>query len=74
MGTIEVRGKTLHHSQKIRQNPRRWKTGVPKSAAESNVFPILQPLISKPHVSFFDDKWVTADGVWETGNADAAVT
>ena len=37
--------------------------------AGSNAFPILQPLISKSHVTDCDNKWETADGVWETGNA-----
>ena len=36
--------------------------------------PILQPLISNPYVTFCDNKWWTAVGVWETGNTAEVVT
>ena len=47
--------------------------GVTHSAAGSNAFPILQPLISKPYVSFCDNQWETAVGVWASGTGTQLV-
>ena len=48
--------------------------GVTQSAAGSNAFPILQPLISKPYVSYSTTNGRRPMGYGRQGNAGAIVT